>query len=48
MASTAAQQENMEQMVGNQAQPAPQDPIPQPIPQPVAIEPVRRSQQAKR
>ena len=42
----------MEQMVGNQAQPAPQDqipqPVPQPIPQPVAIEPVRRSQRAKR
>ena len=48
MPSTAVQQENMEQMVGNQAQPAPQDPIPQPIPQTVAIEPVRRSQRAKR
>ena len=48
MPSTAAQQENMEQMVGNQAQPAPQDQIPQPISQPVAIEPVRRSQRAKR
>ena len=48
MPSTAAQQENMEQMVGNQAQPAPQDLIPQPIPQPVAIEPVKRSQRAKR
>ena len=39
-------------MVGNQVQPAPQDQIPQPIsqpiPQPVAIEPVRRSQRAKR
>ena len=29
-------------------QPAPQDPIPQPIPQIAAIEPVRRSQRAKR
>ena len=48
MPSTAVQQENMEQMVGNQAQPAPQDQIPQPISQPVAIEPVRRSQWAKR
>ena len=48
MPSTAIQQENMEQMVGNQAQPAPQDQIPQPNPQPVAIEPVRRSQRAKR
>ena len=52
MPSTAAQQENMEQMVGNQAQSAPQDQIPQtvpqPITQPVAIEPVRRSQRAKR
>ena len=48
MPSTAAQQENMEQMVGNQAQPAPQDQIPQPNPQPVAIEPVRRSQRAKK
>jgi len=38
----------MEQMVGNQAQPAPQDPIPQTVPQTVAIEPVRRSQRAKR
>ena len=48
MPSTAAHQENMEQMVGNQTQPAPQDPIPQPISQPVAIEPVRRSQRAKK
>ena len=48
MPSTATQQENMEQMVENQAQPAPQDPIPQPISQPVAIELVRRSQRAKR
>ena len=48
MPSTAAQQENMEQMVENQAQPAPQDQNPQPIPQPVAIEPVRRSQRAKK
>ena len=32
MPSTAAQQENMEQMVGNQVQPAPQDQNPQPIP----------------
>ena len=48
MPSTAAQQENMEQMVGNQAQPTPQDQIPQPISQPVTIEPVRRSQRAKR
>ena len=38
----------MEQMVGDQMQPAPQDQNPQPIPQPVAIEPVRRSQRAKR
>ena len=44
MPSTAVQQENMEQMVGNQAQSAPQDQIPQPV----AIEPVRRSQRAKR
>ena len=35
-------------MVGNQAQPAPQDQIPQPILQPVAIELVRRLQRAKR
>ena len=48
MSSTATQQENMEQMVGNQMQPAPQDQNPQPIPQPVAIEPVRRSQRAKK
>ena len=48
MPSTVVQQENMEQMVGNQVQPALQDPISQPIPQPVAIEPVRRSQRAMR
>jgi len=48
MPSTAVQQENMEQIVGNQAQPAPQDQIPQLNPQPVAIEPIRRSQRAKK
>ena len=35
-------------MVENQVQPAPQDQNPQPISQPVAIEPKRRSQWAKR
>ena len=48
MPSTPVQQESMEQMVENQAQPTPQDQNHQLIPQPVAIEPVRRSQRAKK